>query len=342
MSAAGQIRRLNPAVAIPGGEVLIECEDFDTTRLGDFHAWFGDEGARLVGASPTRVLAIVPDSAEGGAIEVRLESGARGRTAPSRLLVGKLLAEELHMVANPAFDPEDGSLYVTRSGSRGQREPVSLLRVVAGGQLDDVTGEIVNPTGLAFDRTGQLFVTSRNDGAVYRVSDFDEVVPFARGLGVATGLAFDREGRMYVGDRTGTIHRVNGIGEARAWATLEPSVAAYHLAFGADGALYVAGPTVSSHESIMRIDEEGRARVFFRGLGRPGGLAFDVEGNLYVAASYKGRRGIVRVTRAGESAEVVVAGMNVIGLAFSASGDMIVATNDALYSLPLGIRGALP
>src|SRR5260370_28673686 len=95
---------------------------------------------------------------------------------------------------------------------------------------------------------------------------------------------------MYVGDRTGTIYLVNGIGEEKAWATLEPSVSAYHLACGPDNALYVTGPTVSSFDSIMRIDQDGEASVFFRGLGRPQGLAFDREGNLYVAASWRGPR----------------------------------------------------
>jgi sugar lactone lactonase YvrE len=340
MSAAGQIKRVNPAAAIPGGEVLIECESFDTSHAGMYHVLIGEERARLTGASPERVLAVVPESAAGRAVEVRLESmGVYSQ--PARLLVGKLVAEDLHMVASPAFDPDDGSLYVTRSGSRGHRESVSLFRVGASGELQDVTGEIVNPTGLAFDATGQLFVTSRNDATVYRVTKLDEAVPFARNLGIATGLAFDRSGRMYVGDRGGRILRVNGIGESHEWATLEQSVAAYHLAFGADGALYVAAPTVSSHEAITRIDEDGQQKIFFRGLGRPGGIAFDAEGNLYVAASYKGRRGVVRVTRGGESAELVVAGVNVIGLAFSRDGAMAVATNEAVYSLPLGIRGTL-
>ncbi|MDT7603209.1 MAG: hypothetical protein QOF61_1206, partial [Acidobacteriota bacterium] len=168
MGTAGQIGRVSPAAAIPGGEVLIECEGFDTTRLGAFHVLIGEERARLVGASARRVLAIVPESAEGRTVEVRLESNGES-SQPARLLVGKLVAEDLHMVANPAFDPEDGALYVTRSGSRGHREPVSLLRVGADDELHDVTGEIVNPTGLAFDESGQLFVTSRNDGTVYRV-----------------------------------------------------------------------------------------------------------------------------------------------------------------------------
>ena len=41
------------------------------------------------------------------------------------------------------------------------------------------------------------------------------------------------------------------------------------------------------------------------------------------------------------NAELVVAGMNLVGLAFGPAGEMIVATNDAVYSLPLGIDGIL-
>jgi sugar lactone lactonase YvrE len=336
-----QIVRVDPAAAIPGGEIAIECADYDTSNLRECRASFNGVEARLVGLSPTRVLAIVPEELEGGEVEVVLESSDGRRSNPARVVVGKKLAEDLHIVANPAFDPDDGSLYVTRSGKRGERVSVSIFRVEASGELMSLNGEVTNPTGIAFDSMGQMFVTSRLDGTVYRFTPFHEVVPFARNLGVATGITFDRVGRMYVGDRSGNIHRVNGVGEADLWALLEPSVAAYHLAFGPDDRLYVTGPTVSSFEAIHRIDEDGRASVFFRGLGRPQGLAFDREGNLYVAASYRGRRGIVRVAPGGVEAELSVAGTNVVGLAFSASGDMVVATNEAVYSLPLGIKGTL-
>jgi sugar lactone lactonase YvrE len=70
-------------------------------------------------------------------------------------------------------------------------------------------------------------------------------------------------------------------------------------------------------------------------------MAFDAAGNLYVAAALRGRRGIVRISADGQEAALAVAGMNVIGLAFSADGRMVVATNEAVYSLPLGIRGTL-
>ncbi|HYE14729.1 MAG TPA: hypothetical protein VD968_09845, partial [Pyrinomonadaceae bacterium] len=302
---------------------------------------FDDLQSRPVGLAPWRVLATVPEEHEGGEAEVVLAGAEGRRTAPARVTVGRKLAEDLHIVANPAFDPDDGSLYVTRSGSRGQRMPVSLFRISPGGEIMAINGEVANPTAIAFDAVGQMYVTSRLDGVVYHVTPFHEVKPFASKLGVATGLAFDATGRMYVGDRTGTIHRVNGRGESDVWALLDPSVAAYHLAFGPDGALYVTGPTVSSYESVLRIDEDGRASVFFRGLGRPQGLAFDREGNLYVAASYRARRGVVRIPSGGGEAELFVAGMNVVGLAFGPAGEMVVATNDSVFSLPLGIKGTL-
>ncbi len=335
------ITRVDPEAAIPGGEIVLECDNYDTSNLRSCRALFDGEQGWLVGATPRRVLALVPESAPGGEMQVSLESGDDELSASARVQVGRKLAEDLHSVASPAFDPDDGSLYVTRSGARGQKESVSLFRLDTLGMIHDVTGDIVNPTGIAFDPQGQLFVTSRHEELVYRLTPFADPVPFARNLGTATGIAFDSVGNMYVGDRTGTIYEVNGIGQARAWAHLEPSVAAYHLASHRDDYLYVTGPTVSSFDAVMRLDRRGNPEVFFRGLGRPGGLAFDTEGFLYIAASYRARRGIVRISPDGSEAKLVVAGMNVIGVAFSAQGEMVVATSDAVYSLALGIEGTL-
>ena len=67
-------------------------------------------------------------------------------------------------------------------------------------------------------------------------------------------------------------------------------------------------------------------------------MAFDVKGNLYVAASLAGRRGVVRLTPAG-NADLVVSGQGIVGIAFSARRAMILASNTALYELPIGIEG---
>lgn len=336
----GQILRVDPAAGIAGGEVVIDCADFDTSEPARCAIWFHDEKASIVALGSKRVLAIVPELKESGNVKLTLESSA-GRTADAALIVGRKLAEDLHPVASPAFDPDDGSLFVTRSGPRGEQLPVSLFRISTNGEISEFSGDITNPTGIAFDRDGQMFVSSRMDGTVYRITPFKEALPFAKNLGIATGMAFDRAGTMYVGDRTGTIYKVNGIGEEQPWVQLEPSVSAYHLAFGPDDALYVTGPTVTSFDSIIRIGQNGEIGVFYKGLGRPQGLAFDAKGNLYVAASLRGRRGIVRISRDGTQADLFVAGMNLVGLAFSSLGDLIVASNDSVYSLPMGINGAL-
>jgi sugar lactone lactonase YvrE len=78
---------------------------------------------------------------------------------------------------------------------------------------------------------------------------------------------------------------------------------------------------------------------FYTGLGRPQGLAFDVDGNCYVAASLRGHRGIVRITPDGRKAEIVVAGANLVGLAFDRQGDMIVVSTQRVYRVPMGIKG---
>ena len=124
------------------------------------------------------------------------------------VIVGRRLAEDLHPVASPAFDPDDGSLFVTRSGARGEHLPVTLFRIDINGEISEFSGDMVNPTGIAFDSRGQMFVTSRMDGTVYRITPFKEAVPFARNLGVATGIAFDSADTMYVGDRTGRSTRL--------------------------------------------------------------------------------------------------------------------------------------
>lgn len=340
MTSRGEIRRVDPGAAITGGEVVIDCAGFDTSEPARCAVRFHDEKAHLVALGAKRVLAIVPELKQTGSVRLALESSA-GRTPDMGLIVGKKLAEDLHPVGNPAFDPDDGALFVTRSGPRGEQMPVSLFRISPKGEISEFSGDITNPTGIAFDREGQMFVSSRMDGSVYRITPFKEAVPFAKNLGIATGMAFDSFGTMYVGDRTGTIYKVNGIGEEKAWVQLEPSVSAYHLAFGRDDALYVTGPTVTSFDSIIRIDQDGEVGIFYKGLGRPQGLAFDANGNLYVAASLRGRRGVVRISPDGIQADLFVAGMNLVGLAFSSLGDVIVVSNDSVYSLPLGIKGAL-
>jgi sugar lactone lactonase YvrE len=339
MTNLARILRIDPPSGIPGGEIVIDCDGLDTSDPSRCAVLIGDSPAQIVALAPKRVLAVVPE-ARAGRVPVRLSGGGYLSEAVY-FTVARKLAGDLHPVANPAFDPDDGALFVTRSGSRGEELPVTLFRIDISGDVSEYSGDITNPTGIAFSPDGEMFVSSRLEGVVYRLTPFKEAVAFARNLGVATGIAFDPSGVMYVGDRTGTIFRVNGIGEERAWTQLESSVSAFHLAFGPDDSLYVTAPTVTSFDCVWRINPDGDTEVFFKGLGRPQGLAFDRDGNLYVAASLRGRRGIVRISADGRDAKVVVAGVNLIGLAFSTTGEMAVVSIDSVYSVPTQIKGTL-
>lgn len=340
MSKAGRIVSIKPPYAIPGGELAIECEGFEINQGKDYGVYFAGKRARLVGASSKRILAIVPEDLEQTDVEVRLESDGES-SEPFKIVVGKMLADDMHIVANPAIDPKDDSIILTRSGSRGQHLPVTLYRIDKDGYEDELAADVMNPTGIAFDRKGGFFVTNRSDGEVCRIERDEEIITFSTGLGIATGIAFDRDGTMFVGDRSGTIYRISDFGNAEAFATLEPSVSAYHLAFGIDDRLYVTAPGLASFDSVYAIDRAGFDTKFYRGLGRPQGLAFDRAGNIYVAACLASRRGIVKISPDGTEGDIFVAGNNVIGLCFTRKGEMIVATSDAAYSLPLGIFGTL-
>ena len=319
---------------------MIDCENFDTNDPDLCSVLFGETTAPIVALGSKRVLAVVPDVTGGGELQVILRAGALQSDAVP-FTIARKLASDVHPVGNPAFDPDDGSLFVTRSGSRGEELPFTLFRIDINDEVAEYSGDIANPTGIAFGKDGDMFVSSRLDGTVYKVNPFREAVSFASNLGVATGITFDKKGLMYVGDRGGTIFQVNDIGEEKPWAQVEPSVSAFHMAFGPDGSLYVTGPTVSSFDCVWRVNHSGDVDVFFKGLGRPQGLAFDDEGNLYVAGSLRGRRGIIRISPEGEHAEIVVAGVNLVGLAFSANNEMAVVSIDSVFSLPMQIHGTL-
>jgi len=240
-------------------------------------------------------------------------------------------------VTNPAVS-RSGMIYATISGQRGKQTPVSVVRVSPDGRGTPFVTGILNATGLAFSPEGDLFVTSRAEGNVYRIDGAGESTLYSEGMGVATGAAFDAQGNLFVGDRSGTIFKIDPERKIFVYATLEPSVAAYHLAVDRSGTLYVTGPTLSSNDVIWAINTHGEAQPWYRGLGRPQGLAIAANGDIYVTASLHGRRGLVRVTNSGE-ASVVVAGPNLVGVAFSPLGTTVLADNDAVYDVDLGVEG---
>jgi hypothetical protein len=331
------IKNVLPKAALPGGEVVIEYAGRELAGTVRPEVRFGDFSAQVTVASNDHIIVKVPESsAEIGTHEVVVSTnGDTSRPFPYE--VGKKLASNLHPVANPAIDAE-GNVYATYSGRRGQKTPVSIYKVTPKSAVTPFVTDIVNATGLAFSLTGELFVSSRNEGNVYRVDRAGHTELYIEGMGIATGIALDHDNNLYVGDRSGSIFKISPNKEIFVFATLEPSIAAYHLAFGFDDYLYVTGPTTSSFDSIYRVSPSGQVDRFFTGLGRPQGVAFDIDGTLYAVASVRGRRGIFRF-RDPKKPELVVAGLSLVGLAFDRHQNLMVVDSGSLYRVHLGIMG---
>jgi sugar lactone lactonase YvrE len=323
-----------PAAALPLGEVELTGSHLGPNTYGPPAVLVDGSAAHVVMSRPGRLVFRVPELASTGLIEVRTPHGA-SNSAPLR--VARELTAGLHPVTGPAVS-RSGMIYATISGQRGKATPVSVVRVSPDGRGTPFVTGILNATGLTFNPEGDLFVTSRAEGTVYRIDAAGEFTVYAEGMGVATGAVFDRQGNLFVGDRSGTIFKINTDRKIFVHATLEPSVSAYHLAVNRSGILFVTGPTLSSNDVIWSIDPNGETRAWHRGLGRPQGLALARDGSVFVAACLHGRRGIVRVTAQGE-ASLVLAGNNLVGIAFSPLGTAVLATNEAVYDVDLGVEG---
>lgn len=332
---------IHPHAAIPGGELVLHGEDLGPELVAEI----AGVAAQVILARPTRAIIRVPGGVLPGDVIVSRNGVASG---PLAVQIAVPMAENLHPVANPAVDAE-GNVYATLSGSRGQAMPVSIFRIAPSPdgvihELRPFVREILNPTGLAFGPDEHLYVSSRAEGTISRISPAGDVQTYAEGLGVATGIAFDETGALYVGDRSGTIFKIpassgsSPSGNTFVFATLEPSISAYHLAFNSQGILFVTGPSTSSSQAIHAIDRDGTASTFYRGLGRAQGLAFDADDNLYVAASLGGDRGIIRITPSREPS-LIVAGSGLVGLCFLSHGRVALATRDSVFEVDLGTRG---
>ncbi len=339
---APRLDTLRPLAALPGGSFEVFGSHLvpREPRTEVPRVFFGETEGAMDLLRPGRAQVRVPEGAIASEVLLRYAH------AESNALLANVavpMAEDLHMVSNPAVDTE-GNLFAMVSGPRGTRVPIAIYRMSRDMQVRPFVRDLLNVSALAVGPDGYLYASSRAEGTVYRISPEGAVSTFAEGMGIATGLAFDKDGNLYVGDRSGTIFRLGPHGKHNAaeifvYATLEPSVAAYHLAFRQDGVLLVTAPTTSSNQPVYAIDPDGSARVFYRGLGRPQGMALDSRGNLYVTASLAGRRGIVRLSPEGRDPELIVSGNDLVGLCFLEDGAAALATASTLYTVDLGIAG---
>jgi sugar lactone lactonase YvrE len=325
------IRGVEPLFGVPGGELIISCRDF-TPGLSS-RVFLGEAEASIVSASEDRIIIRLPESPQSLGIVLKVEQ-AISEVFPFSL--ASRLCSELHPVTNPAIAP-DGSIITTISGSRGQQVSQPLIRITRRGDKIPYHCEIMNPTGLAFSPDGQLYISSRNDGTILRYRDFEQLDIVADDLGIPCGIAFNSKGLLFAGDRSGRIFTIDPSGHKTEFGQLEPSVSAYHLAIDREDRLYVTGPTLAMRDGLYRFSNNGVAECLVKGFARPQGMAFLPDGNLLIAAGYKGKKGIFQYSPKDDSITYYIAAPILVGLAI-AGQNIYLASNDSIYELAIGSR----
>src|SRR5215470_3763692 len=119
------IETVQPSAALPGGEIRILGKALRPHELRRPRVQFGDiEGSVLISADEF-LVARVPEGATSGPVVVAANDHISN---PHQVRIAAPIAENLHPVTNPALDAE-GNIYVTFSGSRGQKVPVAIFKI---------------------------------------------------------------------------------------------------------------------------------------------------------------------------------------------------------------------
>jgi len=197
----------------------------------------------------------------------------------------------------------------------------------------------------ALSRGQNLYVS--NSGSPNAVLEFAPGVGltgFISGFNDPTGLAFDSSGNLYVANAgTNQILKVTSGGVVSTFASLSQGTLGGGLAVSSGGNVYASNTGLPN--AILEFGPGGGFLGSTSGFNDPNGLAFDTNGNLFVAN--EGTNQILEVSTGGVVTQFASLSEGTLGggLAFNSSGDLFVSNtglplaNDAI--LEFGPGGGL-
>jgi sugar lactone lactonase YvrE len=249
-----------------------------------------------------------------------------------RSLVGTVFAGVILLIMSSSASAQN--LYVSDYiGFRG------IYEITPGGVQSNFVSGLNRPLGLAFNCSGNLFVTDGGTGSIYEFTNLNGTLSsnltlFASGLNQPYGLAFDCSGNLFEADfSSGQILEFTNKNETMSST---PTVFASGLKGPIELAFDNAGNLYESDFSSGKINEftnnagtlATNLIVFASGLNSPGGLAFDAQGALYVANDSP-LGSITKITPNGTPSTFATGLNQPLGLAFNIEGDLFVANQNA-------------
>jgi DNA-binding beta-propeller fold protein YncE len=293
----------------------------------------------------------VADTGNGRVVEIN-------RTTLAQRTMATGLQGPLAVLCDPFFTKK---VYVANTGAgtvlallpQGRR----LVRTVLLRGLDE-------PSGLAEDPWGNLYVAERGNGSVLEVTDAGHGIRkvIRTGLGHPRGLSVDALGNLFIADTdAGQVKIVASLREhiLLTHGMPDPSAVAYTpsgtvfvtdraqgwLQAWADGALrtvatgldqpvgVAGGPhgeawVDSAAGTLSLVDPRGHAHVVVRGLRRPRQLWAVPDGGGAVLVAEEGRDRIIQVTPSGATTVVLAHVTRPVGVASDPAGQLVVGLAD--------------
>ena len=229
-----------------------------------------------------------------------------------------------------------GRLYVTQSGGRETKVPVPLYRVGRDGAREPLAVEIANPTSLAVGPDGAIYVSSRFERS--RLSPRRRTIARRSTRRISACRRASRSiptARCSSAIDPGSIlQSVARSRQVETYATLPASVAAFHLAFGPDDALYRHGADARHARSDLphHARSARRRRSATASAGRRGWRSTRRARSTSSMRS-PARRACIAWTCAQPQPELVLSAPALVGVAFDPLGGLVLASSDTIWRL---------
>ncbi len=197
----------------------------------------------------------------------------------------------------------------------------NIYQITSNGQKSVYTFVLGVPTGLAFDSSGNLYVTDQSDhNAVYKITPSGVRTTFASGLNSPQGIAIDASGSVYVADHfSGNIYKFTTTGVRSTFASglIGPS----DIKFDSAGNLF----ETEESGNLYKFGPTGARTTIATGMDLPSGIAFDSHGDMFVAEWGNGLSGSGKIDKflPGGTRSVFAAGLDgPLGLAVDAADNL--------------------